>query len=114
VPAKILEEGVAAVPGSILAGFLGNARGKSISGELSGGVLKLKTERASASIKTTPHEDFPILPHVSATTSFTVKAPDLARAIRSVVYCASVSAIKPELQSVLLVWRRGETYCCSH
>jgi DNA polymerase-3 subunit beta len=102
VPAKIIEEGVAAVPGAILAGFLGNARGKTLSGELSGGVLKLKTERVSASIKTTPHEDFPILPHVSASTSFTVKTADLARVIRSVVYCASTSAIKPELQSILL------------
>lgn len=108
VPTKVTEEGVAAVPGSVLAGFLGNARGKTILGELSGGVLKLKTERASASIKTTPHEDFPILPHVSASTSFTVKTPDLARAIKSVVYCASTSAIKPELQSILLYAEGGK------
>jgi DNA polymerase-3 subunit beta len=108
VSAKVSEDGVAAVPGATLAGFLGNARGKSISGELSGGVLKLKTERVSASIKTTPHEDFPILPHVSASTSFSVKTADLARAIRSVVYCASTSAIKPELQSILLYAEGGK------
>lgn len=108
VPAKINEEGVVAVPGATLTGFLGNARGKAISGELSGGVLKLKTERVSASIKTTPHEDFPILPHVSASTSFTVKSGDLAKVIKSVAYCASTSAIKPELQSVLLYGEGGK------
>lgn len=108
VPAKIAQEGVVAVPSATLAGFLGNARGKSIMGEIQGGVLKLQTERVSASIKTTPHEDFPILPHVSASTSFTVKTADLARAIRSVVYCASVSAIKPELQSVLIYAEAGK------
>jgi DNA polymerase-3 subunit beta len=108
VSAKVGQEGVAAVPGATLAGFLGNARGKSISGELSGGVLKLSTDHVSASIKTTPHEDFPILPHVSATTSFTVKTSDLARAIRSVAYCASVSAIKPELQSILIFAEAGK------
>jgi DNA polymerase-3 subunit beta len=113
VPAKIAQEGVVAVPGSTLSGFLGNARGKSISGELSGGVLKLQTERASASIKTTPHEDFPILPHVSASSSFSVKTADLARLIRSVVYCASVSAIKPELQSVLVYGEAGKLYAAA-
>jgi DNA polymerase-3 subunit beta len=108
VTAKVSEDGVAAVPGATLAGFLGNARGKSITGELDGGVLKLQTERVSASIKTTPHEDFPILPHVSATSSFAVKTADLARAIRSVAYCASTSAIKPELQSILLYAEAGK------
>lgn len=102
VAAKVTGEGVVAVPGSTIAGFLGNVRGKNISGELVGEVLKLTSERATASIKTLPHEDFPTLPRVSASTSFTVKAADFTKAIRSVVYCASTSAVKPELQSVLL------------
>lgn len=100
--AKVSEEGIVAVPSQILVGFLGSVRGKTVSGMLSGGVLKLETERAAASIKTVPHEDFPTIPQVPATNSFTVKTSDLARLIRSVVYCASTSAIKPELQSVLL------------
>jgi DNA polymerase-3 subunit beta len=108
VTAKVTTPGVAAVPGATLAGFLANARGKMVSGEMNGGVLKLETERASAAIKTVPHEDFPILPHVPATTSFSVKTSDLARAIRSVAYCASTSAIKPELQSVLIYGEAGK------
>jgi DNA polymerase-3 subunit beta len=106
--AKVSENGVVAVPGSTIAGFLSTSRGKNISGHLQGGVLKVETERSSASIKTTPHEDFPILPHVSATTSFTVKSGDLAKLIRNVGYCASTSAIKPELQSVLLYGEVGK------
>ena len=108
IAAKVSEEGIIAIPASVLAGFLGNARGKSVSATLEGGVLKVETERASASIKTVPHEDFPILPQVSATTSFSVKAADLARLIRSVAYCASTSAIKPELQSILLYTEAGK------
>jgi len=108
VPAKVGEDGIAAVPGSVLAGFLGNARGKSVSAALLGGVLKVETERASASIKVVPHEDFPILPQVAATTSFSAKAAELARLIRSVAYCASTSAIKPELQSILLYAEAGK------
>ncbi|HWB33807.1 MAG TPA: DNA polymerase III subunit beta [Candidatus Paceibacterota bacterium] len=102
IPAKVSQEGITAVPGSVLAGFLGNARGKSVTATLAGGTLKVETDRASASIKVVPHEDFPTLPQVSASSSFSAKAGDIARLLRSVAYCASTSAIKPELQSVLL------------
>jgi DNA polymerase-3 subunit beta len=102
LPAKVLSDGVVAVPGNVLVGFLSNARGKNVSAALVGELFKIETERASASIKTIPPGDFPILPQVSAERSFTVKSSELTRAIRSVAYCASTSTIKPELQSVLL------------
>jgi DNA polymerase-3 subunit beta len=108
VPAKVVKEGTTAAPAAVLAGFLNNARGKSISVSLVGEVLKVESERATASIKTIPHEDFPILPRVSAEHSFSIKAADLVRAIRSVAYCASLSAVKPELQSVLLYGEAGK------
>lgn len=108
VPAKIAAEGTVAVPAGVLNGFLNNAKGKTITASLVGEVFKVESERANASIKTIPHEDFPILPRVSAETSFTIKASDLVRAIRSVAYCASLSAVKPELQSVLLYGDAGK------
>lgn len=108
VPAKISSEGTVAVPAGVLSGFLGNARGKMLSAALSGETLKVETERANASIKTLPHDDFPILPRVSAEHSFKVKSADLMRAIRSVAYCASLSAIKPELQSVMFYGDAGK------
>ncbi len=106
--AKVTSEGTVAVPAATFAGFLGNARGKMVTGVLTGEVLKLECERAHASIKTIPNEDFPILPRVSAEHSFSAKSADLSRAIRSVAYCASLSAIKPELQSVLLYGEGGK------
>lgn len=106
--AKVSDEGVVALPSHILAGFLSNVRSKSVSATLDGGVVKIEAERASASIKTVPHDDFPVLPQVSASTSFTVKTNDLARLIRSVAYCASTSAIKPELQSILVYAEAGK------
>jgi DNA polymerase-3 subunit beta len=108
VPAKIAAEGTVAVPAGVLSGFLNNSKGKAISASLIGEVLKVESERANASIKTIPHEDFPILPRVSAEHSFIIKASDLVRAIRSVAYCASLSAVKPELQSVLLYGEAGK------
>jgi DNA polymerase-3 subunit beta len=108
VPAKVTGAGVVAVPAGVLAGFLSNARGKSVTADLKGEVLKLETGGSSASIKTVPHEDFPILPRVPATNSFSVKAQDLVRALRAVGHCASLSAIKPELQSVLIFGEAGK------
>lgn len=106
VPGKVSRDGTVAVPGNILVGFLSNAHGKSVTVELKGELLKLQTERAEASIKTIPHNDFPVLPRVPASNSFTLKITDLVKAIRNVMYCASLSAVKPELQSVLL-WAEG-------
>jgi len=108
LPAKVGTAGVVAVPAPILLGFLSNTKSKTISVELKGEVLRVEAEGSSASIKTIPHEDFPLLPRVSASTSFSIKAQDLVRAIRSVAYCASLSAIKPELQSVLLFGEAGK------
>lgn len=108
IPAKVSEQGTVAIPSTVLAGFVNNAKGKGLTCTLVGEVCKLETERASASIKTIPYEDFPILPRVSAEHSFTQKASELARAIRSVVYCASTSTVKPELQSVLLHGEGGK------
>lgn len=108
IPAKIATEGTVAIPAGVLSGFLNNSKGKAITASLVGEIFKIETERASASIKTIPHEDFPILPRVSAETSFSIKASDLVRAIRSVAYCASLSAVKPELQSVLLYGEAGK------
>ena len=54
IPAKITTEGIAAVPASVIAGFLGNARGKTVSVNLAREVFKVETERAYASIKTLP------------------------------------------------------------
>lgn len=97
-----------AVPASVLAGFLGNTRGKSVSVSLLGEVLKITTESSSASIKTLPYEDFPVLPRVPAENSFKIKSIDFVKAIKNVLYCASLSAIKPELQSILVYGEAGK------
>src|SRR3989344_6107179 len=42
IPAKITIEGIAAVPATVFAGFLGNARGKTVSSSLVGRCVRLK------------------------------------------------------------------------
>jgi len=110
IPAKIQSEGVVAVPASVFAGFLGNARGNTVTAAISGELLKVQTLSASASIKTVPYDDFPLLPRVSAERSFAVKGLDLARSIRAVAHCSSLSAVKPELQSVMFFGEAGKFF----
>src|ERR1700754_1404557 len=52
VPAKVSSEGTTAAPAGVLAGFLNNSKGKSVTADLVGEILKVESERASASIKT--------------------------------------------------------------
>jgi DNA polymerase-3 subunit beta len=111
IGAKVGQAGTIAAPAGVLLGFLSNTRSKTVSAVLEGGVLKLKTERASASVKTVPHDDFPTLPRVSAEHSFSVKAAEFSQGLRSVLQCASNSAIKPELQSVLIFGEAGKLSC---
>ena len=113
IPAKVSEGGTAAVSGSVLLGFLSNVRGKSVSAELNAGTVRFSADRAHASIKTVPHEDFPVLPRVSAEKMFSLKAVDLAKTLRSVLHCASVSNIKPELQSILLSGDAGKLFAAA-
>ena len=123
VPAKVIQSGTAAVLGGTLLGFLMNSRGKTVgiessttppgntpTGETFSGTVRFTTERAHASIKTLPHEDFPVLPRVSAEKMFSLKSSDFVRSLRSVIHCASVSNIKPELQSVLLFGDAGKLF----
>ncbi len=110
VPATVTKSGSAAVSGTTLLGFLTNARGKTVGVELNDGTVRFVADRSHASVKILPHEDFPILPRVSAEKMFALKAVDLAKALRSVIHCASVSNIKPELQSVLLFGDAGKLF----
>ncbi len=110
IPAKVIEGGVCAVSSATVLGFVSNTKSPSVSGSVAGGVLKLHTDKSSASIKTVPHDDFPSLPKVSAEHSFTVRGSDLMRGLKSVIFCSAVSTIKPELQSVFVSGDAGKLY----
>ncbi len=108
IPAKIGDGGLVAVPGSTLSSLVSNMGGNGkVTIATTGNLLTIKTEQASSNIKTLAHEDFPILPTVSGEHSFSVKASEFAKTLRSVAFCASVSGIKPELQSVLVSAEAG-------
>jgi DNA polymerase III subunit beta len=103
IPAKVLQEGVVAVPGSILNGFLSNLNNdKNLVLEVKEGNLNILGSSSQTTIKSHQSEDFPIIPKVKDGHIYDINSIDLAKGLRSVWYSASLSNIKPELSSVYI------------
>lgn len=103
VPAKVKQEGVVAVPGSILNSFLSNLSGDTnLVLEEKEGNLSVFCSTSQTTIKSHQSDDFPIIPTVTDGQAFEINSKDLVGGLKSVWYSASLSNIKPELSSVYI------------
>ncbi len=103
IPVKTIEEGKVAVPANVLGSFLNNiSEDKSIVLETNDSILKISTSKSEANIKTQNFEDFPTIPTIDNGKVCKISAKDLQNGIKSVIYSASVSSVKPELASVYM------------
>ncbi len=110
IPAKIEQEGVVAVSGSILSGVFSNvSQNENVVLESVDGNVLIKTKKSKIKIKGQPHEDFPTIPIVEGE-SFEIEASKLLDGIKSVYYSSSLSDIKPEISSVYVY--KDEDYLC--
>ena len=111
IPADIEKEGSLAVSGSVLQATLGAVVGDTpITLDGNDGNLLVVAGGGSATLKGQSIEDFPTIPQLSGAQTFTIPAGDFARGVRSVIYSASVSAIKPEQGSVY-IYRDNKDIC---
>lgn len=103
IPVKTEKEGIVAVPGAILNSFLASLNNeKSVKLELVGETLVVSTDSNKAVIKTVANDDFPTIPKIDQGENFKINTTDFVRGLKSVIYSASVSGIKPELSSVYI------------
>lgn len=104
VPARVEQKGGVAIPANILSGFMQNiSRDAKINLELVGTTISIKTDHNTAVVKTLPTEDFPEIKKLSkeeAEATFALPPDLLCSAIKSVVYAAAISDIKPEIASI--------------
>src|SRR3989344_5845105 len=108
IPAKIERKGIISVPGGVLANTLiGLQDAKNISIDLVNNNLFLSTERTSTTIKSYQPDDFPTLPIVKEGEPIVIPGKKLTEGLRSVLFSASSSDIKPEIASVF-VYSDGE------
>lgn len=103
LPARVEKGGVLALPADILGAFLSGLQdGQVIKMELVGGNLSLSTPRSSTVIKSFPVDDFPNIPKTGKDNLLSVEAGKLVAGVRSVIYAAAASDMKPEISSVYL------------
>lgn len=100
LPVKATSGGDVAVPSAVLNSYLSSTQSRSITLEDKDGILTVTSSSGKTTIKTLPHDDFPIIPKVPKDTVFSVNADDFVSGLKAVWYAASPSSIKPELSSV--------------
>jgi len=103
VSAKIIEDGVIAVSGSVFYNVINSIYNDSSITLLSkNDNLSITTHTSATLIKSLPHEDFPLLPEVKSNDSFKIDTEDFLNGLNSVWFSSSHLSIKPELASVYI------------
>lgn len=101
LPVKVQEQGVVAIPGSVLSSFLVNlGDDKPVFIETTDSGVIVSSEKTKTTFKTMDKEDFPELPHVENPIIFEIPANDFVGGLKSVWYSSATTSIKPELSSV--------------
>jgi len=109
LPVKIKTEGEISVKLDVL-GQIINSLGNehTVMLEVIEKTLHITTEKSQMDIKLFPHADFPTLPRVEEGETFKLPIETLIDGVRSVVYAASLSDIKPEISSVYIYSENNE------
>src|SRR3989344_1260943 len=101
IPVKVIKEGSIAVPGVLLSSVIGNIQtSKKITCSTKQGIFNIITNGDTITLNTTPQEDFPMIPVVQEGDMFTTQSKKFISGLKSVVYAASLSDIKPEFSGV--------------
>lgn len=109
LPVKIQEEGELSVKLDIFSQIINSLQGdNNVSFEVIENNLHIHTEKSEMNIKLFPHTDFPTLPHVENGTHIKIPIETIIEGVRSVIYSASLSDIKPEISSVFIYSENNE------
>lgn len=108
--AKVYEGGVIAVPAHILSQTVSALNDQRLTLKTQGNNLVIEGERGTTTIAAIDATEFPTIPYVQEGrgVSLTLPARDFTLALKSVVFSASTSSVKPELASVSLTLEGGE------
>jgi len=108
VPATQKEEGVVAVPASVLLQTITLLPHKSVVLRIEDGSLVVETDKSKTHINMVEVDDFPSIPKIE-TTKQGINGKTFAYGIKSAAFAASQSSIKPELGSVNITQKKEHT-----
>ncbi len=100
VPGKVFSKGRVSLPAKIISSLVQSIKDEKIDIEEKQGNVFIKTASRDIRINGTATEDFPILPKIKKTTSFSVEGSELRHGLESVLPASSTSEFKPELAGV--------------
>lgn len=100
VPARVSQEGRVSVPAKIFASLLQSLGDGEVNGTAEGGNLHIRTHLRESRLNGSSTDDFPLVPKVKKTSTFSVEAASLAHALTRVLPAVSSSEFKPELSGV--------------
>lgn len=105
VPGKVIEGGSVTIPVNTFLNIINNIQSERLTLEVKNDVLEVKTDNYQAKIQTLPTEDFPIIPQVKNIEEYiTVDPIVLKEAISQSVTAAQFSDLRPELNTICLVF----------
>lgn len=103
IPAEIKEEGNIAVSGAIFSNTLSNLQDEeNISIIVKDNVCKIITKSKNITLKGFLTDDFPTIPIITDGDNFTIQSQSFIQGVKSVIFNAAISDIKPEISSVYI------------
>ncbi len=108
LPVKSDANGVCALLGSILSSILNTSSNQDqVTVSINAGNAQVETQHSKTLVKSVPTDDFPNIPKIEKGNTFSIPVNDFVYGLRSVVYSAMVSSMKPELSSVYVTGKAG-------
>lgn len=111
IPAKIIQGQNGekfTLSAHVLSQFLSNLSGnKIVCLEKKDKKIKISSDGVDVEMNIAEDQDFPSIQRIKKEKTVKVRAEDISKAIRSVIFCASNSSIKPELSSVYMFVENG-------
>jgi len=103
IPTRVESDGVAAIPADVLGGLLtASYRGDTVHIRTVGENISVEVGGNTTTIKTLPHDEFPILPTISSGDAVRLSAHKVAEGLRAVSYAGSNTTLRQEIASVYL------------
>lgn len=110
VGAKILEEGLVAIPAKLFINFINNIEpGEVVELEQRGMQVFVKSGRFSLTLNVVDGKDFPIIPKKSSE-GILIPAQEFKKVLQGILYAVSVNEVRPELCSVYVFYEEGKMY----
>lgn len=100
VRGKVDEDGEFTVPAKLFADYIALLPNERIDCDGYENFLDIKCKMAETKINGMPAVDFPLIPKIQKDSRYRVYAPDLKKAVESVIFAASLNESRPEISGI--------------